>query len=78
LAQNKGKIDYVFLIGNIKLINSESLDRWPDFNIPSKDVILYSPQTHDIFKRVDGPFNYSKFTYPEKWGLIEIDKNKKW
>lgn len=74
----KDMIDYVFLIGNLKLHRDEELDRWPDFDVPAKRIILYSKKDYSVYKILDQDYDYDKFEYPEYWGVIEIDKNKKW
>lgn len=70
------KATHAFLIGNIKLINTEDLDRWPNFDLNSKEIILYSPDKRDIFTGVPGNFKFKTFPYPEKWGVIVIHKNQ--
>lgn len=78
LKIEKEKVDYVFLIGGIKLHRDEELERWPNFNVPATKIILYSKKDLGVYKILNQDYDYKKFDYKEYWGVIEVDKTKKW
>ena len=78
LKTEKDKVDYVFLIGGLKLHRDEELDRWPNFNVPATRIILYSKTDLGVYKVLNENYDYKNFDYKEYWGVIEIDKTKKW
>jgi hypothetical protein len=83
LGVDKGKVDYVFLIGNTNLYGNGKIERWPDFDVPAKSIVLYSQETGQKFKEIKMDYNYEKFLdddfeYSKYWGIIEVDKTRKW
>lgn len=78
LKNEKEKVDYIFLIGGLKLHRDEELDRWPNFNVPAIRIILYSKSGLSVYKVLNQDYDYKNFDYKEYWGVIEVDKTKKW
>lgn len=77
----KKDADYAMLIGAKKLTfaGSENQNRWPDFDIPSTEIILYSYDGKEKPFVVKIDYSYKDFPYKDYWGLIKIDKEKvKW
>ena len=76
----KDQANYVMIIGGKNLVSDHAKqNRWPDFNVPAKEIILYN---FDITKPpiiLYSDYNYKTFKYPDYWGLIVVDKERaKW
>lgn len=73
----KEEVTHVFLIGNRTLDGKLEIDRWPNFAVPAKRVILYSRNGDGVNLIFTGDDKLEERN-TELWGVIEVDNTIKW